>query len=94
MPKIKEQKATSSEEMLEKIYTIILHNDDYNSFEHVIECLMKFCGHEYDQATQCSYIVHFKGKCDVKRGEKGKMMKIWNSLTASNLTATIEIDVT
>jgi ATP-dependent Clp protease adaptor protein ClpS len=91
MPDIKEQKSTKTDTVLNKTYTVMVHNDDFNTFEHVIDCLIRYCEHDDDQATQCSYIIHYKGKCDVKRGEKEKMMKIWNGLTSSNLTATLEV---
>ena len=37
---------------------IILYNDDHNTFDHVIDCLMAYCGHEVLQAEQCALIVH------------------------------------
>jgi len=91
MPDIKEQKSTKTDIVLNKTYTVIVHNDDFNTFEHVIDCLIRYCEHSEDQASQCSYIIHYKGKCDVKRGDKEKMMKIWNGLTLSNLTVTLEV---
>ena len=47
---------------------IILNNDDVNTFDHVIDCLIEICGHEPIQAEQCAHIVHYNGKCSVKRG--------------------------
>jgi len=47
---------------------IIVHNDEVNTFDHVIECLVEICGHELIQAEQCAMIVHYNGKCSVKRG--------------------------
>lgn len=47
---------------------IVIHNDDVNTFEHVIECLMEICGHDLIQAEQCAWIIHNNGKCSVKRG--------------------------
>ncbi|MGL1887040.1 MAG: ATP-dependent Clp protease adaptor ClpS [Reichenbachiella sp.] len=56
---------------------LVVYNDDVNSFDHVIDTLVKICEHERVQAEQCTYIIHFKGKCDVKKGtyEKLKLMK-------------------
>jgi ATP-dependent Clp protease adaptor protein ClpS len=62
------EKKTQSREILSKPYKLTLHNDDRNSFEHVIESLMKICDHEYEQAAQCASI-HNSGKCDVKYGD-------------------------
>ena len=46
-------------------WEVILLNDDHNSFEHVIACLMDICGHNYLQAVQCANIVQHNGKCSV-----------------------------
>lgn len=47
---------------------IVIHNDDVNTFEHVIDCLMELCDHDMIQAEQCAWIIHNNGKCSVKRG--------------------------
>ena len=47
---------------------IILFNDDVNTFDHVIDTLMRVCNHTLEQAKQCSIIVHYKGQCSVKSG--------------------------
>lgn len=91
MTKIKELEYSEVDEILEKIYSLILWNDDINTFEHVIDCLIKYCEHEKEQAEQCAYLIHFKGKCDVKKGSKEKIKKIYNILNSCGLTATIEI---
>lgn len=48
---------------------IIVHNDDVNTFDWVIESLMDVCEHTPEQAEQCTIIIHYKGKCDVLTGE-------------------------
>lgn len=70
-------------------YKIILLNDDYNTFEHVINCLVKYCKHTAEQAEQCALIVHYKGQCDVKRGSYKKLEPICAALLESGLTAEI-----
>ena len=47
---------------------LTVFNDDVNTFEHVIETLMRVCKHSPEQAEQCTWIIHYKGKCSVKRG--------------------------
>jgi ATP-dependent Clp protease adaptor protein ClpS len=47
---------------------IVMYNDDVNTFDHVIETLIRVCNHTPEQAEQCSLIVHYKGKCTVKTG--------------------------
>ena len=50
------------------INEIVLFNDDVNTFDHVIETLVDVCNHTFEQAEQCSILVHYKGKCTVKTG--------------------------
>ncbi|MBU0568854.1 ATP-dependent Clp protease adaptor ClpS [bacterium] len=73
----------------QKIHFLILHNDDFNTFDHVITCLTSVCIHDAVQAEQCAYITHYKGKCDIKRGafEELKLMK--DQLTSKGLNVTI-----
>jgi len=87
----KEQTSTKLKELLSEPYILWLHNDDYNSFDWVIQCLMKICGHEQSQAEQCAHLVHFTGKCDVKRGDKEKITEMYNKLKAARLTVTMDV---
>jgi ATP-dependent Clp protease adaptor protein ClpS len=79
------------EEILSQPYILMLHNDDFNSFEWVIECLMKICDHEWCQASQCAHIVHFTGKCDVKRGDHETISEMYNKLKSCGLTVTMDL---
>jgi ATP-dependent Clp protease adaptor protein ClpS len=47
---------------------LVVFNDDYNTFDHVITTLVKVCKHSNEQAEQCAWIIHYKGKCIVKTG--------------------------
>ena len=47
---------------------LIVFNDDVNTFEHVIQALIDICDHSAEQAEQCTWIIHYKGKCSVKVG--------------------------
>ncbi|MBT0549552.1 ATP-dependent Clp protease adaptor ClpS [Riemerella anatipestifer] len=49
-------------------HKLVLHNDDFNTFDFVIESLMEVCAHTLEQAEQCTFLVHYKGKCTVKTG--------------------------
>jgi ATP-dependent Clp protease adaptor protein ClpS len=86
------KKKTSSkvDEILSKPYKLVLHNDDYNTFDWVITCLMNVCKHEYEQANQCAHIVHFKGECDVKYGDFEKLSEMKSKLQNAGLSVTIE----
>lgn len=74
----------------EKQRVIILHNDDYNTFDHVIECLVEICGHGAEQAEQCAFITHFNGKCDVKKGPHEMLDKMYRKLKMRGLSVTLE----
>ena len=69
---------------------IILYNDDVNTFDHVIYCLIKYCKHTADQAEQCAMLVHYKGKCQVKNGSEIELLPICQALTEKGLSAVIE----
>ena len=90
MGKVKEQVESKVEEILSKPYVLILENDDYNSFDWVITCLMKVCKHEYEQANQCAHIVHLKGICDVKYGDYDLISEMKDKLKGAGLSVTME----
>jgi ATP-dependent Clp protease adaptor protein ClpS len=69
---------------------IILYNDDFNTFDFVIESLIKVCRHHPVQAEQCTYLVHYKGKCSVKRGTYEELEPMCTALLERGLTAEIE----
>ena len=77
-------------ELVDQGATIILYNDDVNSFDHVINCLIKYCKHTPEQAEQCSLIVHYKGKCAVKSGSPKVLQPICDALCRKGLSAVIE----
>ena len=68
---------------------IILYNDDVNTFDHVIDTLMKVCEHTLEQAKQCSIIVHYKGKCSVKTGSYSDLKPRCTKLLEAGLSAEI-----
>ena len=72
-----------------KLYTIVIYNDDVNSFDHVIETLMDVCEHTKEQAEQCSLIIHFKGKCAVKNGDFEELAPIRNAIVGRGLSAEV-----
>ena len=52
----------------QELRTLVVYNDDVNTFDHVIKTLIDVCGHEPEQAEQCTLLIHYKGKCAVKNG--------------------------
>lgn len=79
-----------SAETKRKIYKLMLSNDDIHSFDYVIESLVNVCGHSKEQAEQCAFLIHLKGKCDVKRGGLKELSQMLASLCKLRLTARIE----
>lgn len=73
----------------EREYILILHNDDVNTFDFVIDTLVEVCNHDPHQAEQCALITHFKGKCDIKHGEFEMLEGMMNELHRRGLSATI-----
>ncbi len=69
---------------------LIVFNDDVNTFDHVIESLIKVCQHDTIQAEQCTYIIHFNGKCQVKRGDYEKLEPMCIALLDRGITAEIQ----
>lgn len=70
--------------------TLMLYNDEVNSFEHVIECLIKYARHAPAQAEQCAMLVHYKGKCDIKRGSFDDVLPVYTALLDNKLKVQIE----
>lgn len=68
---------------------IVLYNDDVNTFEHVIDTLIRVCRHTAEQAEQCSLIVHYNGKCTVKTGEFKDLKPQCTQLLEAGLSAEI-----
>jgi ATP-dependent Clp protease adaptor protein ClpS len=85
----KEQSTKKLEELLSKPYILILHNDDFNSFDWVIKCLIEVCNHELEQANQCACITHQNGKCEIKLGDFETISEMKKKLSISGLSVTI-----
>ena len=77
-------------ELVDSVKCIVLYNDEVNSFDHVINCLVKYCKHAETQAHQCALLVHLKGKYVVKSGDVDILKPIKEALCENGLTATIE----
>lgn len=69
--------------------TLVLFNDNVNTFDHVINMLVKVCKHDAIQAEQCAFLVHYKGKCSVKSGEIEELSIIAEILADNGLTVEI-----
>ncbi len=72
-------------------YSLIVWNDEVNSFDWVIETLMEVCGHDLEQAEQCAMIIHNKGKYAVKNGDYDTLKPMCDAITDRGIGATIEM---
>jgi ATP-dependent Clp protease adaptor protein ClpS len=69
---------------------LVVYNDDINTFDHVIESLIKVCKHDPIQAEQCTFLVHYKGRCSVKKGSYEFLEPMCTALLERGITAGIE----
>jgi len=69
------------------IKDLIIYNDDYNTFDHVINTLIRVCKHSQEQAEQCTYIIHYKGKCAVKKGTLRELKPMKEAICEAGITA-------
>jgi len=90
LPYRKTEKKEAEQTQNEDKRILILHNDDFNTFDYVIESLQDVCGHSKEQAEQCAMITHFKGLCDVKRGTLKDLKQMYEVLSNRFLTVTID----
>lgn len=87
--KQQEQQESSLEVLDDNGCTIVLHNDDYHTFDYVIKALVDICRLSYDQAQQCTILVHYKGKCAVKQGSYDELLPMHTALLNKQLTSEI-----
>ncbi|RYY56421.1 MAG: ATP-dependent Clp protease adaptor ClpS [Chitinophagaceae bacterium] len=71
--------------------SLVVWNDEVNTFEWVIETLMQVCGHSHEQAEQCSYFIHYKGKYAVKQGAFDDLKPMCDAITERGIGATVEV---
>jgi ATP-dependent Clp protease adaptor protein ClpS len=69
---------------------IVLFNDDFNTFDYVINTLIEVCGHDPEQAEQAALITHYKGKCGIKSGSREVLLPMCDELNHRNLTAKLK----
>ena len=83
--------ATDVATSLDEPCNLIVWNDNVNTFDWVIETLVEVCGHTEEQAEQCAYIIHFQGKCSVKKGDYEKLKIMCDKITDRGIGATVEV---
>ncbi len=68
---------------------LTVFNDDVNTFAHVIDTLIRVCKHSPEQAEQCAWIVHYKGKCSVKRGSFEELRPLRQAICEAGIDARV-----
>jgi ATP-dependent Clp protease adaptor protein ClpS len=71
-------------------HSLIVWNDEVNTFEWVIETLIKICNHTTEQAEQCAMLIHTQGKYAVKKGDYETLKPMCDAITERGIGATIE----
>lgn len=79
-------KASSS---IIKVKSLFLINDDYNSFDHVVDCLTAICDHDPIQAEQCALLTHYKGSCEIFIGDNADLEPMQEDLALYGLNVEI-----
>lgn len=68
---------------------LVVFNDDVNTFDHVINTLIRVCKHSTEQAEQCTWLIHFKGKCAVKSGSYDELKPMKDGICDAGIDAKI-----
>jgi len=73
----------------DNVRDLMVYNDDFNTFEHVINTLIKVCKHDAHQAEQCTFLIHYKGKCSVKKGMYEDLKPMREGISDAGIKAAI-----
>jgi len=72
------------------VKSIVVYNDDVNSFDHVIECFISILEIGQEDAIKFTLKVHYEGKCAVKTGSYKELEPYALSLMNNKLSCKIE----
>lgn len=78
------------DEKINEPNSLVIFNDDVNSFDHVINTLIRVCKHSNEQAEQCTFLIHYKGKCSVKMGERTELRPMAQAICEVGIDARIQ----
>ena len=88
-PREFEQTIVEVDEVTVDEQQVVVYNDDVNTFDHVIKTLIRVCRHTQEQAEQCTWIIHYKGKCSVKSGSKSDLIPVKDAICDAGIDARI-----
>jgi ATP-dependent Clp protease adaptor protein ClpS len=92
-PLISEEVLTDVLTITEPPYSLLVWNDEVNTFDWVIETLIQICGHSQEQAEQCAMLIHHNGKYAVKKDSYEKLSPMCDAIKERGIGATIEVAV-
>lgn len=72
------------------IAELIVYNDEYNTFDWVIQCFIEILNHSLEQSEQLSLLIHFKGQAIVKTAPFKVLKPMKDALVDRGLNAVIE----
>ena len=79
-----------TDESIGNMAQLIVYNDDFNTFDWVIQCFEEILNHTKTQAEQLAMLIHFKGKATVKTAPKNVLKPKKDALIDRGLSAVIE----
>lgn len=85
------QEETDTLTLTDSYCSLIVWNDEVNTFEWVIETLIEICGHSTEQAEQCAIIIDSKGKYAVKEGSYETLKPQCDAITDRGINATVDV---
>lgn len=85
------QEETDTDTLTDNGCSLIVWNDEVNTFEWVIDTLVEICGHSIQQAEQCAIIIDAKGKYAVKEGSYETLKPQCDAITDRGINATVEV---
>lgn len=85
----KEEELVEVLEGVTDVKDLMVFNDDVNTFDHVINTLVKVCKHSAEQAEQCAMIIHYKGKCSVKKGHYTDLKPMKDAICEAGIDAKV-----
>ena len=74
---------------LKEMHRLILWNDDINTFDHVIFCMMKYLDYFEHQAEKIAWKVHNEGKCAILEGSFTEVEVYRKILQQEGLTVSV-----
>ena len=86
----KEQYQSHQETTLQAERSLVLFNDHENTFDFVIDVLCTVCEHTEEQAEQCAWITHYKGKCQVMTGDIDELQHKASLMSDAGLTVEVQ----